>query len=155
MVSSTKTGDVVVRDFSTNGTAYETGILHKGDALELGRSPRVLNFGGGITVAICFSQEEELQFMAEQGSPHAFLSPEEVARLDQNFSPDINVGTQVKNQRERRDTAGYEGTIDKDIRKVFSRLSFSKKLMLVLTGVLLALVVAVVVNLLAPVIGGF
>ncbi|MCB0310304.1 MAG: FHA domain-containing protein [Bdellovibrionales bacterium] len=65
--------EVVVTDWSTNGTAYEGGVLNKGDRLEVHpHLPRVLDMGSGVTVAICFNTEQEEWFLAAQGSPRAF-----------------------------------------------------------------------------------
>lgn len=65
-------GQVVVTDCSTNGTAYDGGILKKGQLLELHDEPNVLNFGGDITVGICFHEWHEEDFMTNHGAPDTF-----------------------------------------------------------------------------------
>lgn len=71
-VSLSASGEVVVKDFSTNGTTFDGGILRKGQSLELNGAPRVLSFGGDLTVAICFSEEQEAAFRAAQGDLECF-----------------------------------------------------------------------------------
>lgn len=65
-------GHLIVRDHSTNGTAYDGGILRRGDELSMSEDPKVLDFGGGVTVAICFSDAHEKLFVNSGGSPHVF-----------------------------------------------------------------------------------
>lgn len=72
-VSLTKGGRVIVQDHSTNGTYYGTGVLQNGEQLELNSRPHVLNFGGDITVAVCFTEEEEQEFLSSAGDPAVFL----------------------------------------------------------------------------------
>jgi len=64
---------LAVTDFSTNGTAYDGGILQKGDVLEIENSPHVLDFGGGVTVALCFDSEQEQTFANTQGGLYSFV----------------------------------------------------------------------------------
>ena len=68
-----KTGLTTIQDFSTNGTAYDEGVLKKGRVLELREDPKVLNFGGNLTVAVCFNDEQEESFRASGGAPDTFL----------------------------------------------------------------------------------
>lgn len=67
-----KSGTVVVSDHSTNGTAYDDGLLRRGDVLELRDKPKVLDFGAGVTLAICFDEEQEQQFRAAGGAGNSF-----------------------------------------------------------------------------------
>jgi len=67
-------GIVRVTDGSKNGISYEEGILRRGETLEIENQPRVLDFGGGITLAICFTEQEETKFTEERGAAHTFLS---------------------------------------------------------------------------------
>lgn len=74
---------VVVTDHSTNGTGYGEGILRRGDDLRLEERPRVFDFGGGITVAVCFNEEQEKIFSESHGALTAFKVPgEEGGRID-------------------------------------------------------------------------
>lgn len=81
-VAMTRGGGISVTDHSTNGTAYDKGILHRGEILELGEDPTVLDFGGNVTVAICLASEHEKIFAATHGSPHAFHKAKEPGRAD-------------------------------------------------------------------------
>ncbi|RME61849.1 MAG: FHA domain-containing protein [Candidatus Dadabacteria bacterium] len=72
---------VLIKDFSTNGTAYYGGILHKGDELKGVKSPLVLNFGSGITAALCFNKEDEKRFVANQGSFYTFAAPKRQEKM--------------------------------------------------------------------------
>lgn len=72
VVSMAKSGALTVQDSSTNGTAYDRGILKKGEVLTLAGEPQVLDFGAGVTVAVCFDAEHERTFASSGGSPYAF-----------------------------------------------------------------------------------
>ncbi|WKZ57186.1 MAG: FHA domain-containing protein [Bdellovibrionota bacterium] len=64
---------ISVIDQSTNGTAYNGGILRKGESLSATpQQPRVLDFGNGVTLAVCFTEGQEQQFVTSQGSASAF-----------------------------------------------------------------------------------
>lgn len=68
------TGEVSVRDFSTNGTAYDQGVLKKGHVLELNERPMVFDFGGEITIGVCFNEKQEEHFRTLNGASESFLS---------------------------------------------------------------------------------
>ncbi|RIL09923.1 MAG: hypothetical protein DCC75_05490 [Proteobacteria bacterium] len=70
-ITFSKTGNLILTDTSTNGTAHDGGILRRGDTLDI-KNPKVLDFGGGVTVAICFKLEDERQFAASSGSIWSF-----------------------------------------------------------------------------------
>jgi pSer/pThr/pTyr-binding forkhead associated (FHA) protein len=63
---------VVVTDHSTNGTGYDGGVLKRGQSLEFRGKPCVLDFGSGVTVALCFGEEQETDFVHAQGSTNSF-----------------------------------------------------------------------------------
>lgn len=77
-ISLTKTGSLSVIDHSTNGTSWDGGILKRGDVLDVQGAPKVLDFGGGVTVALCFDEEQENMFIASQGSPNVFKQQQPV-----------------------------------------------------------------------------
>lgn len=81
-VAMTRNGALSVTDHSTNGTAYDRGILQRGEILEVGAEPTVLDFGGGLTVAICLGAEHEKIFAASHGAVQAFGKTKEPARSD-------------------------------------------------------------------------
>lgn len=81
-VSMTRNGTLSITDHSTNGTAYDKGILRRGEILEIGTEPTVLDFGGSLTVAICFDAEHERIFASSHGAVHAFHKPKDSLRAD-------------------------------------------------------------------------
>lgn len=72
LVEMTKSGVVRITDQSTNGTAYDKGMLRKNETAETTDRPYVLDFGGSVTVALCFTEGEERNFVASGGGPHTF-----------------------------------------------------------------------------------
>jgi pSer/pThr/pTyr-binding forkhead associated (FHA) protein len=81
LVEVTISGLVRVTDTSTNGTSYDGGVLHKDESTESNEKPLCLDFGGGVTVGICFSQADEERFVASGGSPSAFMNLEREGAL--------------------------------------------------------------------------
>ena len=73
-VEVSKTGVVRVIDRSTNGTAYDGGILHRDEVAESSDKPLVLDFGGNVTVALCFSERDEQAFIAAGGVATSFIT---------------------------------------------------------------------------------
>jgi len=147
LVEMGKTGKLVLMDQSTNGTAYDSGVLKKGDMLEVkSDKPRVLNFGGGITVAICFDEAQEKAFLATKGSPHTFLSPEEAVKFEGNAVSTHVPGTLTfsKEESDIADHLARQGSAD-SAREVLGTLSLKSKLLLTLV---IVFVLAVIVNLL-------
>jgi hypothetical protein len=61
-VSVSSTGVVSVSDHSTNGPIVNGQILNKGDVLGVNGTSTVLDFGGGVTVCLCFDTEQEREF---------------------------------------------------------------------------------------------
>ena len=68
-----KNGYVSVSDYSKNGTAYDEGVLKSGDLIQLIDKGHVFDFGGGITLALCFNEEQERSFIASAGDPATFV----------------------------------------------------------------------------------
>ena len=106
-------GYVVVTDCSTNGTAYDGGILKKGQLLELHNEPNVLNFGGDITVGICFEGWQEESFLSNHGAPDTF------SEQKSNSGGNSGGGTVTSMSREsttevpvRERTKTYSGTLE-------------------------------------------
>ena len=73
-VSVSKTGWVTVEDHSTNGIAHDQGMLRRGETLELEGQPKVLDFGGGVTIALCFDPEQEERYANSDGGRFAFVA---------------------------------------------------------------------------------
>lgn len=114
-VSVSKSGKITVQDHSTNGTAYDLGILHEGDQIEVRDEARVLDFGGGVTLAICLSAEDEATFTGGGGSAAAF-TPDVASRRTETPAPAAREAEQemVYTQTPRADLPGD--------RSVFSEL---------------------------------
>ena len=93
-------GDVRVTDTSTNGTVCSAGLLRSHESYETSGEPLVLDFGAGITVAICFTPEDEEKFKLAHGSPQAFAS---------NVSPAPHgaPADALRKRRERRTTTWF------------------------------------------------
>lgn len=73
-VEVSKAGLVTVTDTSTNGTSYDGGFLREGEAHQSSDEAFVLDFGTGMTVAVCFSQQHEESFKAADGDANAFTA---------------------------------------------------------------------------------
>jgi pSer/pThr/pTyr-binding forkhead associated (FHA) protein len=67
-----ESGQVIVTDQSTNGTLYDFGRLSRGEPVRLEDEPIVFDFGSGITVALCYNEQQEQSFIASQGSKTTF-----------------------------------------------------------------------------------
>lgn len=93
-------GLISITDCSTNGTAFDSGILRDGEVFETRDRPLVLNFGGGITVGLCFSKEQEDLFSKCGGSPDVFFGGED----KESESPGQPSSKKI---RERRNTTWF------------------------------------------------
>ena len=96
---------VVVTDLSTNGTAYDGGILRKGESLMIKDAPKVLDFGSGITVGICFKREEEARFASGNGAVSSFRQNAEIR--DHRVSWENGRNNKVRPQRPERATGNF------------------------------------------------
>jgi pSer/pThr/pTyr-binding forkhead associated (FHA) protein len=72
VVGLSKASRATVTDFSSNGLGFDGGVLPKGQPHDLANTPSVLDFGGGITVAICFNEDDEKTFLDSRGALTAF-----------------------------------------------------------------------------------
>ncbi len=100
-IEVSKTGEVRIIDSSTNGTAYDGGLLRKSESHETKGLPLVLDFGAGVTVALCFSAEHEKKFQDAQGEPSAFREQSSgVAKQLRSSS--------TRSPRERRNTTWFK-----------------------------------------------
>ena len=81
-VRLTKTGALTITDHSTNGTAYDDGLLRAGESSTI-TAPKVLDFGSGVTVGICFDPDQERAFIAASGAAGVFSGqPAEAVTTD-------------------------------------------------------------------------
>ena len=145
-------GEISVSDHSTNGTAHDGGILRKGDLLEVGLRPRVFDFGGGVTVALCFSTEEEERFREAHGALRAFST------APHDAVPEAPKEVAV---RARRQTAalGMEPVLApppgwrERFATFYESVGILGRIIIVSSVVVLAVVVVVIARLLVPVFG--
>lgn len=80
-------GVVRITDSSTNGTSYDGGVLRKDESTESSSKPLVLDFGGGVTVALCFSDDDEKKFINAHGAPQTFSLSTQVEGVVSSPSP--------------------------------------------------------------------
>jgi pSer/pThr/pTyr-binding forkhead associated (FHA) protein len=100
-VEVSKTGEVRITDSSTNGTAYDGGLLRSADVFKTASQPTVLDFGAGVTVALCFTDAQEQAFKEAHGAPHAFTKQESRASGQQQDG-------RARLPRERRNTTWFK-----------------------------------------------
>ncbi|MGA1190672.1 MAG: FHA domain-containing protein [Bdellovibrionota bacterium] len=130
--------DILVTDLSMNGLAYDGGVLTQGETVHLESSPCVLNFGGGITVAICFSEEHEQQFVEAHGSPAAFTQKETGERASQapvliQHSLDVSEGNRTHESRDALESSRSR------LLAVFASLGTYERIGVLLTAILVVL----------------
>ena len=130
--SVTKTGEVIVKDHSTNGTVYDEGVLARGEELGIRNKPRVFDFGQGITVALCFSEDQEKEFLSAEGDPGAFLDLLDAPAKALAKNAKITSGS------------GNLVSYSERIKAVYQSLSFFGQVLLVFT-VLAALVILMLI----------
>lgn len=97
-VEMAKNGVVTISDSSTNGTAFDGGTLRSDESFQTSNQPLVLDFGAGVTVALCFSGEHEQIFQQGHGAPFVFRDKVQGAG---------STGTSASRQRERRTTTWF------------------------------------------------
>ncbi len=123
-----KNGSVSVRDLSTNGTGYHKGILKHQEVLNLDNEPTVFDFGGDLTLAVCFTEKDEETYLRSEGSPLAFH--------DGDSSREIKGELDMSSLAENNSLFTNEFTQNskskvKNLFEVFTDLSFSLKLILI------------------------
>lgn len=134
------TGKVVLTDLSMNGLAYDGGVLAQGESVQLGDRPAILNFGGGITVAVCLSEEDERVFSESNGDPHVFLNTKNIS----------SSGTlSEKYIKEKRKLIGKSTFAIRTIR-FLRQLRLGHRLALMFTVFLVVLATALVLKMIFP-----
>lgn len=96
VVETSKAGVVRISDTSTNGTLCDGKKVLKRSSVESSDRPLVMDFGGGVTVALCYNEEQENVFVAAGGDSSAFVRKS--AKID-----GVEAGER-KRKRERRTT---------------------------------------------------
>lgn len=147
-------GIISVVDNSTNGTGWDGGVLRKGEVLEVSDTPRVLDFGGGVTVAVCLGEEQEREFAAAQGSPQTFSGARETAPVSVEAASPVMIPSSAGNlKRSREEPPPERLSIGQRLRVAYGSAGKFGRLLLLSTLVAMAVVLIVVVNLLIPVFG--
>lgn len=144
-VTMTDDGVVIITDRSTNGTAYDSGILRKGESVKLSSEPTVLDFGAGITVAICFNESHEQAFISSQGGVHTFTPAR--AEVESTPSPALisraAYVAQLTEEERQRETI-RRTTFFHSLRTLYADSGFRGKLV-VLSSVVAIVVISIVV----------
>jgi pSer/pThr/pTyr-binding forkhead associated (FHA) protein len=96
-VEVSKAGLVRILDTSTNGTLCDGVDLLKSTSIESSERPLVLDFGGNVTVALCYNDEQEQSFVALGGASSTFVKS--VSSREEGAS-----GLAAGRKRERRTT---------------------------------------------------
>jgi pSer/pThr/pTyr-binding forkhead associated (FHA) protein len=74
VVELEKGGAVRITNRSSNGLGHGEGVLQADEELLIEGELTVLNFGGGLTVAVCFSKEQESLFSDGKGGERDFVA---------------------------------------------------------------------------------
>ena len=131
-------GTVEILDSSTNGTSYSSGMIKSGQNLILDNRPEVLHFGSGLTLAICFSPDDERKFVETKGSPQAFISkpvPMAQARVEEGRDANISatISGRVSDTMIDEDATLYPRGGIKYYLSLFNSMSLGMKLGLLVT----------------------
>jgi len=155
-VAMDPSGVVSLTDSSTNGTVHEAGILRSGESLAVGQTSRVFDLGNGLTIGICFSEEDERKFREAQGVLRTFSGRANTSTQLQHFSPpegmrapEMEEGGVFSGQsrRSRKPTQ-----VLNEVVSMYNQASNTGRVVLLTFAVVMALVLAVIVNLLLPVL---
>lgn len=153
-VSLTRDGLLSISDNSTNGTAYDGGILNKGDVVDVHSEPLVLDFGGNLTVAVCFNEEQEKMFAAAHGVANVFSKTKLAPRPGPAQELAEVVGTLTGLRAVAREAASH-GLSRHDfvfnLKRLYSELSFYGKMMLFFIFLAVPLLVVILLGLILPI----
>ena len=135
---------------------HEAGILRSGESLAVGQTSRVFDLGNGLTIGICFSEEDERKFREAQGVLRTFSGRANTSTQLQHFSqpegmraPEMEEGGVFAGQsrRSRKPTQ-----VLNEVVSMYNQASNTGRVVLLTFAVVMALVLAVIVNLLLPVL---
>lgn len=74
-IAVSKTGEISITDMSRNGMAWSQGILPRNQPFVIKTGGNIFDLGGGVTVAICNSKEEEDAYKAMKGEAVVKAAP--------------------------------------------------------------------------------
>lgn len=142
-----KNGQVAISDFSKNGTVYDGGVLKRGDLVKVQDRAQVFDFGGGLTLALCFSEEQERKFISSAGDPNTF-------RDTDSQSPAYAQPAVTRSRAIRSTSLPQAGGINNRFKEFVNKLilfyfslSFSNKIVLCITLAAVITVLIVLFNL--------
>jgi pSer/pThr/pTyr-binding forkhead associated (FHA) protein len=143
-VYMTPIGSIVITDSSSNGTSYDRGLLQKGDEIELNDQPTVLDFGGGITVAICFNQEQEKSFVSASGSASVFTEKRDLSDLHESQIAAPRANRNLKPSRSTLRASNVE-----KILQFYRELSLAAKFSIIAAVILMMMILGIVLTVLS------
>lgn len=146
-----KTGNVSVTDYSKNGTAYDGGILKRGDLVQMQERAHVFDFGGDITVAVCFNEEQEQQFLDSGGDPQVFRhlnSSEDISMPQPGTVRSVSAPKLSASVMRRPKASSPSGEALSKFILFYQSLSRRNKIALYITGAAVVVVGVVLLNLL-------
>ncbi|MCB0320592.1 MAG: FHA domain-containing protein [Bdellovibrionales bacterium] len=141
-IEANEAGSVIITDLSRNGLAYDGGVLTQGESVQLGERPTVLNFGGGITVAVCLSAHDEQVFSEAGGSPTSFIEDRGTLGHERKYSR--------KPYTAQRKNAAHRLFIGATVVRFFKRLSLIQRIGFMFALFIVVLAVSLALKLLAP-----
>ncbi|MEZ4754320.1 MAG: FHA domain-containing protein [Bdellovibrionota bacterium] len=137
--SVTKTGEVIVKDTSTNGTVYDQGVLANSEELRVRNHPRIFDFGKNVTIALCFNEEQEKTFLNSGGSATAFLD-----------LLDVSLPAKLNKSKAKKPILGNVTYLER-FKAVYQSLSFLGQLLLVFTVIATIVILVLIAGLLTKV----
>lgn len=154
VVQVNKAGYVSIVDESTNGTAHAKGILRKGDELQVGMKPTVLDFGADVTVGVCFSQADEQKFVASTGKVNTFevVGAELLdAQGFRQIKPERKTTTLFMDRLQKQNMNQKEASPKNGFILLLQEMAVEQPLLLAISSICLGIVVLVVIGLLFPI----
>lgn len=119
-------GNVRVTNRSPNGLGYGEGVLQAEESLELTGDSVVFDFGGGVTVSLCFSAADEETYLEGRGTArdgggrrhHGLTLAEDIANNEEEEeATEFQRRVRIRRAVERDDPAeGTEAGVDGRIR---------------------------------------
>jgi pSer/pThr/pTyr-binding forkhead associated (FHA) protein len=153
VVDTSKVGAVRISDTSTNGTLVDGANLVKNSSLESGDKPLVLDFGGSVTVALCYNEEQEKAFIQSGGASSVFVrrasSEEGRSGAAAGRKRDRRTTTWIRDPEEFLDQSQDSRMILSEFRRLYRGLSASGRVVLGLAVVGTVALVTIIGALLA------
>lgn len=110
----------LIRDHSTNGTTIEKSVVRKGETFEAPLKNTVLELGGGVTIGVCISSEDEEIFRSSGGSRSIF-----VGSGQRSVVPEALASAVLARNNSNDEVDGPGGTSSRSISLSSSQLNLS------------------------------